>query len=191
MSKHAPVAHGTENIRVPTANPSAPTALNHVALPCFDAAATHRFYTEVLGLRLVEAFSGRSAEWGNRDYLAVSFALASGESLTFFALGNTKRPADDGLPRDIRHIALTVRSRAESDAWQRRLRAQGVDFWTEDHGGAISIYVTDPNGHVIELTYDKLHVSASGERAAAAVVQKWLASRSGTKRKKVSQKGRG
>ncbi|MGH7864783.1 MAG: VOC family protein, partial [Candidatus Binataceae bacterium] len=68
MSGRASVVLRTEYLRMPSAYPSAPTALNHVALPCFDAAATRRFYRDVLGLKLVEAFSGRSEPWGNRDY---------------------------------------------------------------------------------------------------------------------------
>ncbi|MGH7865781.1 MAG: VOC family protein, partial [Candidatus Binataceae bacterium] len=94
-------------------------------------------------------------------------------------------------PRDTRHIAFTIGSRAESDAWQRRFRAHRVPFWSEDHGGAISIYATDPNGHIIELTYDQLRVSKADGQAAAAVVKKWLASRHRPQRKKAARKGRG
>ena len=35
--------------------------IDHIAHPSYDAAATHRFYSDVLGARLKAAFSGESA----------------------------------------------------------------------------------------------------------------------------------
>lgn len=44
-----------------------PLALDHVALPMLDPVATRTFYSEVLGLTLVEALSGD--DWGGRAWL--------------------------------------------------------------------------------------------------------------------------
>ncbi len=40
--------------------------IDHVAHPSFDAAATHRFYADVLGAQLKVAFSGESSTWNAR-----------------------------------------------------------------------------------------------------------------------------
>jgi catechol-2,3-dioxygenase len=49
----------------------------------------------------------------------------------------------------LRHVAFTVGSVEQA---QGRLREQGVDFRFADHGNADSVYLRDPDGHVIELT---------------------------------------
>src|SRR5512142_960983 len=45
----------------------------HVAYPCHDPQETHRFYTRVLGLRLVQAYAGKQ--------LLLVYALPDGGSL--------------------------------------------------------------------------------------------------------------
>jgi extradiol dioxygenase family protein len=55
--------------------------IDHVAHPSFDVAATHRFYSEVLGARLKAAFSGDSSEWNARyvcdpNGLIIEFSVA-------------------------------------------------------------------------------------------------------------------
>jgi catechol 2,3-dioxygenase-like lactoylglutathione lyase family enzyme len=152
-----------------------PRAFNHLALPSFDAAATRDFYAGVLGLPLVGAVAGRSAEWGNRDFLHTMYALGDGTIVSFFDLDQMTRPGDDGLPADIRHVALTIGARDEHDAWRRRLDARGAKYWVEDHGGELSIYLTDPNGHVVELTYSRPSFSAEQRRRAPEIVRAWTA----------------
>lgn len=39
-----------------------------------------------------------------------------------------------------------------TDAARERLRSHGVEFRSEDHGNALSVYCHDPDGHVLELT---------------------------------------
>jgi catechol 2,3-dioxygenase-like lactoylglutathione lyase family enzyme len=150
--------------------------LDHVAFPTFDLAATDRFYCELLGLERVFAHAGRSAEWGDRDYAIASYATADGRVIDFFALGGVAQPAPDGLPADIRHVALAVESLDALDAWKRRLADARVAFAFDDHGGAHpSLYLTDPNGLVVEITCWLRRPGADAAARAADVVRAWSA----------------
>jgi glyoxylase I family protein len=159
---------------------SAKLHLDHLAFPSFDAGETYRFYTEVMGLSLVFAMEGDAKAWKARSFLLTSFAIGDGRVLDFFEYDGIKRPGDDGLPKDIRHVAMAVESSDALEAWKRRLEAHAVSYWTEEHGPKReSIYFSDPNGVLIELTDEA--ASASPERASVAraveVVRKWTAAR--------------
>jgi len=146
--------------------------IDHLAFPSFGAAETHRFYTEVLGLHLKFAASGTSREWGDRRYLMMAFG-GRGLEIHFFELEGVKRPKSDGLPKDMRHVALSIRSHEKVAAWQRRLESHGVDYWTEDHGGEPSVYFSDPNGHILEINGHVTELEAGDAEGALAVVRRW------------------
>jgi catechol 2,3-dioxygenase-like lactoylglutathione lyase family enzyme len=149
---------------------------DHLAFPSFDAGETYRFYTEVLGFRLKFAWAGESEEWGG-SYLMTGYDFGGGE-IHFFDLDGARRPKPDSLPKDIRHVALTVGTRREVAAWRRRLGARGVSFWTEEHGSDLSVYFTDPNGIVLELTSHRREPFRLGAaRHGVDVVRQWTAAR--------------
>src|SRR5207245_4374814 len=83
--------------------------LNHVAYPTFDTPATVRFYTEVMGFRLVAALDAESEpeNGARRRFLHTFFAMASGDIIAFFEVDGLERSAPDGLARWIRHLALS------------------------------------------------------------------------------------
>jgi catechol 2,3-dioxygenase-like lactoylglutathione lyase family enzyme len=156
---------------------AAPLRIDHLAYPTFDVPATVRFYTEVMRCPLVDAMAGASG-WGGKPFLHLCFGIGSGQMITFFAVDGLKRPRGDGLPKDIRHVALAVRSRAAIAAWKRRLTAAKIDFWEEDHGGFPSLYFSDPNNVMIEVTYHPPSTPSRGtSRPALAVVREWAAGR--------------
>jgi catechol 2,3-dioxygenase-like lactoylglutathione lyase family enzyme len=154
--------------------------LDHAAFPCFDVGATHAFYTHILGLPLAHAQTGSAEVWGAESYLLLGFRLADGGLLDFFAVDGLTRPPDDGLPKDIRHVALTVATRDEVRAHRARLEEARVAHWTETHTkDDLHVYVTDPNGIVLEILAeeDSGKRVAPDEPAANAVVAAWVASR--------------
>jgi len=150
-----------------------PLALDHVALPAFDADATFRFYTEVLELPLVEALSGD--DWGGRPWLMMIFSLPAGGNIVLCALRGARSSASDDLPRDTRHYAIGAASETELQRWKKRLRTRGIEFQEEDHGGQRSIYFEDPNGHMLEITAPPSAAAPMANPDAAAVVKAWLA----------------
>ena len=157
--------------------PDTPLRIDHLAIPVYDAAATHRFYTEVLQLPLVEALSGD--DWGGKPWLMMFFGTGGGQLLALCALHGAQRPPADGLPADVRHYAFSVASSAEQADWKARLRRHGIAFSEEDHGTQHSIYFADPNGIVLEVTTPPSLPGSQPDAHATERVQRWIAARSG------------
>jgi catechol 2,3-dioxygenase-like lactoylglutathione lyase family enzyme len=154
--------------------------IDHVALPCFDLAATHRFYSGILRLPLVHAESGPAGSWGASEYLLVAYGLRDGVTIDFFTFDGIVRPSPDGLPKDIRHIALVLPTRAEVLAYKERLAESSVACWTEAHeSDDVHVYTTDPNGFVLELLAEVDSVNGRKREATGAesVLEGWLLAR--------------
>ena len=163
--------------------PNVARALNHAAYQTTDTAATCRFYTDVLGFKLVAAVRGEAdpAAGADRPFLHTFFAMRSGEVLAFFELEGVDLPPPDGLPPWIRHIALSVDSHDELLAWRTHLKQHGVEVTpVVDHDGVWkSIYFRDPNQVLLELTYQARSLGDEDARSAAKMVAEWGAAHSG------------
>jgi glyoxylase I family protein len=157
------------------------SSLNHVAYATHDTAATVRFYTEVMGFRLVDAVRGDTAlPEGERPFLHTFFAMSSGEVIAFFDIDGMPKPGHDGIPRWVRHLALSVDSPSTLAAWKQWLESNGLHVAGPiDHDGVwSSIYFSDPNGITLELTHQSRALDEEDERKARAMVAEWTARRS-------------
>ena len=85
------------------------------------------------------------------------------------------RPKNDGVPRDVRHLAFAVSSLAEQAAWRRRLEEHGLEVRAMDHGPQQSIYFDDPDGTVLEITTPASKEVMARDPKAEASVRAWLA----------------
>jgi catechol 2,3-dioxygenase-like lactoylglutathione lyase family enzyme len=157
--------------------PDTPLRFDHLALPVYDAARTYHFYSEVLRLPLVDALSGD--DWGGKPWLMMFFGTGSGQLLALCALRGAHPPRPDGLPSDVRHYAFSVASNAEQEQWKARLRRHQVAFTEEDHGRQHSIYFSDPNGIVLEVTTPASTRDLRPDAHAAQQVQRWIAALGG------------
>jgi catechol 2,3-dioxygenase-like lactoylglutathione lyase family enzyme len=150
---------------------------DHLAFPSFDAIATHRFYTEVMGFPLVHAQSDASSTWG-KAYLLTAYAIGDGRSIDFFEYDGIARPPASGMPDDIQHVGLAVPSSAEFEAWKERLDRFDVRWYTEDHGDDVHLYFRDPNGILFEISLeDDTLASKTPTREALDVVKLWARER--------------
>jgi len=147
-------------------------ALDHVAIPVHDAAATCRFYGEVLELPLVDALYGD--DWGGHPWLMMIFGLAEGRQIALVALRGVAPAEDPRLPRDVRHVAMSVATLRDLDRWKQRLGAHHIEYVEEDHGAQRSIYFSDPSGVMLEITAPPAAVAAPVQ-GARAIVDGWLA----------------
>jgi catechol 2,3-dioxygenase-like lactoylglutathione lyase family enzyme len=159
--------------------PTIASALNHVAYATFNTAETVRFYTEVMGFRLAHAVNGAGdpEHGGERPFLHTFFAMGSGEVIAFFEIDGLTPPAYDGLPRWVRHLALSVESKATLLAWKAHLESHGLKVsGPVDHDGTwLSIYFPDPNGITLELTYQARALTPADAASAAQAVAAWTA----------------
>jgi catechol 2,3-dioxygenase-like lactoylglutathione lyase family enzyme len=152
-------------------------AIDHVAFPCFDVRETVRFYTELLGGTLRHAQTGPSEEWKTKAYLLLAFELPGGVTLDFFSFDGIVRAAEDGLPKDIRHVGLTVPSREDVETARTRFAQAAVPSWVETHEkDSVHLYVNDPNGIVLELMAleDGVGGRAPDADEAKRVLERWL-----------------
>lgn len=126
--------------------------LHHSAYRCRDSEETRRFYEDLLGLPLVQAFEITETKTGRITNVLHSFyAMDDGSCLAFFDVPGApfdfKRQHDYDL-----HIALEVAHDALA-AMLGKARAAGVEVrGIAEHRMIDSIYLRDPNGYVIELT---------------------------------------
>ena len=111
--------------------------LNHVALHVADVPASERFYRDVLQLEAIPrpAFTFPGA-W---------FRLGVDQELHL--IGDRQQPVHSHNRGN--HYALMV---DDIDAWERHFQTIGVASRRQKRpDGAHQVYVTDPDGHVIEL----------------------------------------
>jgi lactoylglutathione lyase len=114
--------------------------LNHVALHVADVARSCQFYSEVLKLEPMSrpAFSFPGAWF--RIGVDQELHLIGGRSLDEHPVGSTRG----------NHWALMI---DDMDAWEAYFQREGIFYAPRRTrpDGALQIYVTDPDGHVIEL----------------------------------------
>lgn len=155
-----------------------PRSINHIAYPTVDTAATHRFYTELLGMEFVGAIQEDEVpSTGEKTpYFHTFFALPSGECIAFFEVRGMQEPRPDGIPTWIRHLALTVASLDDLHEAAVKLRAHGVEVSDEvDHEGVwTSIYFRDPNGIRIELTHQARALDQDDALQAERLLRRWV-----------------
>jgi catechol-2,3-dioxygenase len=150
----------------PPSQAQPPRAINHVVLNVRDLESSHRFWTEIMGFRCVAAlkpipgrqrpkmrfYSGLDAQ-GNVTHhdLALAEVPAGDES------GNGDRETWKLQPRRVglNHVAIAWPDR---ESWLKQvafLQSKGVPFHRRvNHGMTHSVYISDPDGHGIEVLYE-------------------------------------
>ena len=122
------------------------TGVNELVLEVVDLEAAERFYADVLGLPVVERWEDREAVW-----------VMAGER-TRIGLWRPQVGIAGGRGGVHVHFALHIAD-GDYDAAVERLRAHGLPVHEEtfghEQGPSRAAYVTDPDGHVVELwTWD-------------------------------------
>jgi catechol 2,3-dioxygenase-like lactoylglutathione lyase family enzyme len=118
--------------------------LDHVSLNVSDRPRSIAWYADVLGLEPRGA--ARRDDWP-------VFMGEFGACIALFQ-ASVESPERQKESSGLRHVAFMV-GREGIDQAKTRLEEHGVEFRFEDHGNAHSVYFSDPDGNVIELTsYD-------------------------------------
>ena len=123
------------------------TKLGHIVLRVRDLERSERFYTEVLGLRKTGEVPG----------LMAFFSAQPNPDSHDLALMRLGPDAPDPNPRAVGlyHFAYQVESEKALAEAYRALREAGVPIvGSADHGVSKGIYILDPDGIEIEITYD-------------------------------------
>jgi catechol-2,3-dioxygenase len=149
--------------------PVPPRGINHLVLNVKDIEVSHRFWTEILGFKCVAALKpipGRvrpkmrfySGVAANGDVTHHDLALAEVPKTDGPSGGNGgERDAWSLMRREIgmNHVAIAWPDR---ESWLKQLeflQSKGVAFHRRvNHGMTHSVYISDPDGHGIEVLYE-------------------------------------
>lgn len=133
-------------------------AVDHLALVTDDMGETVRFYTEVLGMKLVHAMrtpGGYNAERGNPPYGNIRhyfFDMGNDGLLAFFEYPKGLAQSDRDAPGGMQHVAFHG-DRATFQRFQDHFNEKGLPFVGPiDLGIRWSIYFFDNNGIRLEIT---------------------------------------
>lgn len=121
------------------------TAIGVASLPVRDLQASRGFYTDVLNLKVIA------------QPTAEECVLAVGEAHRF-VLQRSKQPrasANDGSEDGVRRQTAFIvgKNPAALEAARRRLDQHRIPYRRVHHEEYESLYLTDPDGHLVELFY--------------------------------------
>lgn len=135
-----------------------PARLHHHAFVTTDQEATRKFYEDIVGLPLIATWTEVENLMGGEDqeFCHTFYGLGEGGSLAFFQFANREfsdQFAPPSPPSLFRHVALLVSTEGQ-EGIRDRAQAAGVETMTANHGYCESLYITDPNGLLLEFTVD-------------------------------------
>ena len=121
-------------------------AIHHVAIICSDYQTSKRFYTELLGLKVL-AENYRAV----RDSWKLDLALPNGNQIELFSFPNPPARPSQPEAQGLRHLAFVVDNVAEFADY---LTAQGVavePIRIDEFTGKAFTFFQDPDGLPLEL----------------------------------------
>ena len=120
------------------------TGYNHVSLSVADIATSAHFYGEVIGLEAIEVPDNLKA-------IRAWFIVAPGQQLHLLA--GRKDPVTNN-DKNGAHFSLTI---SDADPVEQYLLETNLTYHRQQRfDGAYQIYITDPDGYVIELNEPKV-----------------------------------
>jgi catechol 2,3-dioxygenase-like lactoylglutathione lyase family enzyme len=150
-------------------------SFHHVAVATNDIDATHRFYTEVMGFDLVKVVASETEAGGWSRH--VFYDTHDGGMIAFWDLHDETVPEFDpsisrglGLPIWTNHLAFDAATLEDLDGQRRRWQEHGEHVVEIDHGWCTSIYITDPNGIMVEFCTTTAAFTDADRAEAAALL---------------------
>ncbi|HXJ82325.1 MAG TPA: VOC family protein [Candidatus Methylomirabilis sp.] len=156
----------SEQHGIPSAPPQAvaPRGINHLVLNVRNMERSHRFWTDVMGFRQVAELRPKPGRppMKMRFYSGIDergavnhHDLALAEVSTEHEGGDSETWSLAARRVGLNHVAITYPDR---ESWLKQLaflRSKGVPFHLRiNHGMTHSVYISDPDGHGIEVLYE-------------------------------------
>lgn len=162
---------------MPTDTSKIASRLHHSAVVVKDLGVSRIFYEEIVGLPLVATWCESNERLG--DFCHAFFGLEDNSAVALFQFANDDIYQNLKKPDDLsafHHLALAS-TQASQDIVRNRAEAAGVPNYTTNHGYCVSLYLDDPDGHKVELTYDTqqaLDYSQFIQERASDELERWL-----------------
>lgn len=120
--------------------------IHHAAIICSDYERSKRFYTEVLGLRVIaENLRAERQSW------KLDLALPDGSQIELFSFPNPPQRPSRPEAQGLRHLSFAVRDVVQC---KHALEAQGVAVEAvrvDEYTGQRFVFFADPDGLPLEL----------------------------------------
>jgi catechol 2,3-dioxygenase-like lactoylglutathione lyase family enzyme len=145
--------------------------LHHIAYRCRDSEETRRFYEDLLGLPFAGAQEIRELQDGLRTRsLHTYFRLASGECLAFIETPGVEPAVGVRIALEMQRDCFCV--------LPERAAARGIEVRTVgDQGFVHALWLTDPNGYIVELYSRSMRAEADAMDPAVndarGVLERW------------------
>jgi catechol 2,3-dioxygenase len=149
--------------QVPTQAQS-PRGINHLVLNVRNLEVSHKFWTEIIGFKCVAAL--KPIPGRKRPKMRFYSGIDAHGDVTHhdLALAEVAQTGESGSPEEwnlmsnrpgINHVAICWPDR---ESWLKQvafLQSKGVPFHRRvNHGMTHSVYISDPDGHGIEVLYE-------------------------------------
>ena len=134
--------------------------IHHIAFGTRSARDTYEYYNNKLGFPLVHCENHQHGDGYFRHFF---FDMGMGQELGFFAIHNVGEKEDYrtdpstglGMPPWVNHVSFRMPDEKSWTSFRDHVKAQGIRVLGEvDHDFCFSFYLMDPNGLMIEFTYD-------------------------------------
>ena len=121
-----------------------PDHLGHVHLKVSDLARAEKFYTEALGLKVMERFGSQ--------YVFLSLGKHHHDIALMNVGKNAPRPAREAT--GLFHVAFEVKNKKDFAKFYQQLKKHGVEPEAVDYGMHFAMYFPDPDHNIIEVYVD-------------------------------------
>jgi catechol 2,3-dioxygenase-like lactoylglutathione lyase family enzyme len=167
------LVHGALRAMLVSSSREDTMGFHHVAIATRDVAATHAFYTDVMGFDLVkvDAIPTDGGGWARHLF----YDTHGSGLLAFWDIHDDANvPAEFdpsisrglGLPAYTNHIAFDAGDLAGIQEHIRRALDHRQDVVEIDHGWCTSIYLNDPNGILVEFCATTRELTAADRENA-------------------------
>jgi catechol 2,3-dioxygenase len=131
--------------------PLKPVALDHVNIYVRNAARSHEWYTDILGLHTQDIFYHPGTSIMRAAFLACDRDHA--HDIALFEVGDEAASPQKGQV-GLNHVAWRMANLDDLAEMYQKLKTKGVPIHVADHAVSIGVYFADPDGNGLEVYYE-------------------------------------
>jgi len=128
-----------------------PVSLDHVNIYVRNAARSHAWYTDILGLHTQDIFYHPGTERMRAAFLACDRDHA--HDIALFEVGDEAAVPQKGQV-GLNHVAWRMANLDDLAEMYQKLKTKGVAIHVADHSVSIGVYFADPDGNGLEVYYE-------------------------------------